>query len=207
MNTTKEQIITDLKTLDSRNFYKKYIVKSNNWYLSNVLNIPEENIVDAIDTFRDIVSTNLQVSFNSIMMVGSGKIGYSLSPSKNLKPFTLNPTDSIKSDIDIAIIASDIFEYFWKLFRKAYSLQNKHLYRYISRGIYRGYINDKSLKNINLCYSKWIDLSRNSNKNLQSQLYFRHEISYRIYRSWEDFEEYNLESIEELKNEVIKNEI
>ena len=172
MNTTKEQIITDLKTLDSRNFYKKYIVKSNNWYLSNVLNIPEENIVDAIDTFRDIVSTNLQVSFNSIMMVGSGKIGYSLSPSKNLKPFTLNPTDNIKSDIDIAIIASDIFEYFWKLFRKAYSLQNKHLYKYISRGIYRGYINDRNLKNINLCYSEWIDLSRNSNKNLQSQFIF-----------------------------------
>ena len=51
----------------------------------------------------------------------------------------------------------------------------------------------------------WKDISVSATKKLQQQMYFKHNISYRIYRSWEDFEEYTLESIHDLKSEVIRN--
>lgn len=199
------EIKKDLLSLDAKPFYKRYIVKSDNWYFRNVLEISDSSVIDAIDEFKDIVSTNINVSFNSVMMVGSGKIGYSLSPNKMLKPFKLDTDSENKSDIDIAIISSDIFDYFWKLYRKSYSIQNSYYYRYISREIYRGYINERNLNNIDQCRKEWSVLANKCNKMLRSKLFLRHEITYRIYRRWEDFEEYNLLAIEEIMNEVSVN--
>lgn len=202
---TLDDIKRDLSMLDTKEFYKQYIVKSDNWYFRNVLEVAENAIIDTIDDFRDIVSSNMGVSFNSVMMVGSGKIGYSLSPTKKFKQFELNEESKNKSDIDIAIISSDIFEYYWKLFRQSYSVQNNYLYKYISREIYRGYINERNLREIDACRKEWVCRANKCNRMLKNNLFLRHEITYRIYRSWEDFEEYNLTSIKLIQNEVNKN--
>lgn len=202
---TLDKIKQDLQTLNTKQFYKQYIVRSDNWYFHNVLEIPEKSVIDVIDEFRDIVSTNIGVSFNSVMMVGSGKIGYSLSPSKKFKKFEMDEESKNKSDIDIAIISEEIFEYFWKLFRQSYSVQNSYWYKFISREIYRGYINEKNLRQIDECRKEWIIRANKANRMLKSNLFLRHEITYRIYRRWEDFEEYNLSSIKIIQNEVNKN--
>lgn len=81
-----EEIKLDLNELDSKQFYMKYIVKSYNWYFSKVLNVSETELIQTIDEFKDIVSSGIGVSFNNVMMVGSGKLGYSLSPKKILNP-------------------------------------------------------------------------------------------------------------------------
>lgn len=205
MSSTLEQIKQDLIDYDSKQFYMKHIVRTDNWYFENVLNIPPEEIIKASDDFKMIVSEALGVSFNSVMMVGSGKIGYSLAPSKKFKSFTLNPTGENKSDIDIAVISQPIFEKFWKEFRLGYNVANKHAYRYISREIYRGYINERNINEVDRCRIIWRDISNASTRNLKQSLYFKHDISYRIYRSWEDFEDYNIETINELKMEVASN--
>ena len=67
----------------------KHIVRTENWYFENVLNIPPTDIIKAADDFKIIVSDALGVSYNSVMMVGSGKTGYSLSPSKKFKEFRI----------------------------------------------------------------------------------------------------------------------
>lgn len=59
---------------------------------------------------------------------------------------------------------------------------------------------------IDACRKQWQEISKKASKNLQQNLYFKHEINYRIYRSWEDFEEYNLQSISNLKFGGINNE-
>ncbi len=202
---TLEEIKQDLHTLNTKQFYKRYIVKSDNWYFRNVLGIPESSVIDVVDEFRDIVSSNIGVSFNSVMMVGSGKIGYSLSPTKKFKKFEIDEESKNKSDIDIAIISEEIFEHFWKMFRQSYSVQNSYWYRYISREIYRGYINEKNLRQIDACRKEWIICANKANRMLKSNLFLRHEITYRIYRRWEDFEEYNLSSIKIMQDEVNKN--
>lgn len=59
------------------------------------------------DSFRTEVGAALGVSPDDINIVGSGRFGLSLKPGKNLKRF------SDKSDIDVVIINSTLFDSFW----------------------------------------------------------------------------------------------
>lgn len=201
MAYTLEEIIRDLRELDARQIYLKYIVRSENWYFENILELPSDK---AMDEFKIIVADMLGVSYNSVLMVGSGKTGYSFSPDKKLKKFNVEPHGDNKSDIDIAIISSTIFEELWRAFREGYNVKNDYHYAYISRGIYRGYIDERNINTIAPCRKLWSSRRVAATKKLQQNMYFKHEIKYRIYRSWEDFEEYTLGSISQLKNEVIK---
>ena len=202
MSYTVDEIKRDLLECDEKQFFIKHIVRSDNWYFENILDIPKEKIVEAYDDFKIIVSEAMGVSYNGVMMVGSGKTGYSLSPKKQLKKFTEDPEGDDKSDIDIAIISMPIFDKLWKEFRKAYDVTNSVHYKHISREIYRGYINERNINLIDPCRIIWKDISLQSTKNLRQKMYFKHEINYRLYRSWEDFEEYNISSIKSLKQEV-----
>ncbi len=199
MSNILDELKNDLNTLTPREFYMKHIVKSYYWYFDNVLHIPKSDILSTIDEFKDIVSSSIGVSFNSVMMVGSGKIGYSLAPKKRFKAFEIDTNAKNKSDIDVAIISNDLFLYFWDIYRKSYSVKYEATYKHISREIYRGYINERNLREIDECRVKWNNLSAQSNKILRSKLYLKHEITYRIYRSWEDFEEYNIASLQDMK--------
>ena len=199
---TEEGIKNDLKTIDVRDFYMKYFLRADNWYFEKILNVDEKDILHAVDDFKMLVSNALDIGFNNVVMVGSGKIGFSLSPEKFLKPF-IDEGDN-KSDIDIAIISPQLFDRFWRLFRTSYSITNKKHYRYISRGIYRGYISDTDLRNIDACRIVWLELSNKATRNLQRSMYFKHEVHYRIYRDWKDLEEYHIQMIDQLKGEAIR---
>jgi hypothetical protein len=202
MEYTLENIKSDLQNLDVRQFYMKYIVKSDNWYFRNILGISDVDIIYAVDEFRDIVSSNIGVSFNSVMMVGSGKTGYSLSPRKDFKLFEKDTDSKNKSDIDIAIISNNFYEMFWGLFRRSYNVKYENIYTHVFREIYRGYINERNLVEIENCRKAWSEVSVKSTKLLRSKLYLKHDITYRIYRSWEDFEEYNISSLKKMKGKV-----
>lgn len=207
---TIEQIKYDLEVLSEKQFYTKYMIRSDNWYFENYLGKNPKDAVRLSDDYRLIVSESLGVSYNSVMMVGSGKIGYSLSPpnlehpeiSKTFLPF--NDDEKIRkiSDIDIAIISSDIFSHYWKKFRNSFKPQYKNLYAHLYQEIYRGYINERNIQDVDGCRKEWNETAVQSKKKLHGELYFRHEVSYRIYRSWEDFEEYNIQNIKKLQREV-----
>lgn len=205
MSYSIETIKEDIKTLCEREFYLKYIVRSDNWYFENVLGYSKEKLVGIADDFRMTISEELGISFNCIMIVGSSKIGYSLSPNKLFLPFSVDGADRDASDIDVAIISSDIFEKFWKLFRINYSTKYSYLYRGagtksgIFCEVYRGYINEKSITSIGECRKPWLDLCGESKMILRDKLFIKNEVTYRIYRSWEDFEEYNLKNISKIK--------
>ncbi|MHC5914831.1 MAG: hypothetical protein ACYTXE_28435 [Nostoc sp.] len=53
------------------------------------------------------IATHFKEHFESVHMVGSGKLGFSIAPKKLWRPFC------DESDIDIAIISRTIFERFW----------------------------------------------------------------------------------------------
>ena len=84
---TQDILKEDLLTLDPKAFYLKHIVKSHNWYFSDYLHFAPDEIVDKMDFFKEVVSTNLGINFHSMQIVGSAKTGYSLSPKKVLQPF------------------------------------------------------------------------------------------------------------------------
>ena len=139
----------DLMTLEPEEFYFKHIVKSRNWYFSEYLHIPPEEIVDKMDYFKEIVSIKLGISFHSLQIVGSAKVGYSLSPNKLFKPFHDEEPNTPSSDIDIAIVSERLYQHFWDEARKSKKLKyNTRYYDRITKSIYRGYINEKDLLKI-----------------------------------------------------------
>lgn len=205
MAYTLEQIKRDVANGDSRQFYLKYIVRSDNWYFENVLKYSTTEIIKISDDFRMTVSESLGISFNSIMIVGSSKIGYSLSPTEKMfLPFSIDGDKREMSDIDVAIISSELFMKFWWLFRKAYSSKYSYFYKDIYNEIYRGYINEKYINRVDECRKEWSEIASASKKKLSDQLFMKHEITYRIYRSWEDFEEYNLKNIEKIRIKMLE---
>lgn len=85
------EIQDDLKQLTEKQFYTKHIIRSDNWYFESYMGKSPEAVIHLIDDYRLIISESFGVSFNSVMMVGSGKLGYSMSPpaesSQNRKCF------------------------------------------------------------------------------------------------------------------------
>lgn len=199
----KDCVKDDLINIEIQEFYLKYLLRSDNWYFEKILGVEEKNIIHTVDDFKMLVSQAFDIAFNNVVMVGSAKLGFSIAPEKFLRDFKIDGDNS--SDIDIAIISPQLFDYFWRLFRKSYSITNKYFYKYITRSIYRGYISDIDLKRIDGCREIWIKNSRICTKSLQQRMYFQHEIHYRIYRDWKDLEEYHIQSLEQLKEELKSN--
>ena len=197
--TNDEMIRNDLLTMSTYDFYLKHIVKSRNWYFSDYLCVPQNEIIDKMDFFKEIVSSNLKINFHSLQMVGSAKTGYSLSPKKVLRPFHNEDTINESSDIDIAIISEKLFSEFWTKLRQTQGLHYQHYYRYITSSIFRGYINDKNIQKIDGLREEWDEMVAPINMALQDKLRFEHPITYRIYRSWEDLEEYQMLGIAKAK--------
>lgn len=201
----QEMLRTDLQSLDPKEFYMKHIVKSHNWYFSDYLHVPPDEIVDRMDHFKEIVSSNLGINFHNVQMVGSAKTGYSLSPQKLLCPFHDEVPGTPSSDIDIAIISEHLYQKFWSELRGIKGLWHKYYYNHLTESIFRGYINDGDLQKIRGINKEWDDLVRPINVLLQDQLGFIHPITYRLYRSWDDLEEYQLISISKAKTSLEEN--
>lgn len=216
MTRTREIITKDIKALSDKTFFEKYIVQSENWYLENVLGHAHEEVPSITTRFREIVSKEINVPQESIMIVGSSQIGFSLSPDpqKTLRPFCVDGKERKASDIDVAIISSKDYERFWKLFRKHYSWDNRRFYRASDESgsgiyceVYRGFINEKNVLHIDGCVKPWMDFCGDSKRKLQDHLFIQNQITYRVYRRWGDFEEYNLKNINKIKEILIKNEL
>lgn len=109
----EEMLKADLLSLEPKDFYFKHIVKSHNWYFSDYLHFEPTELVDRMDCFKEIVSKRLGVNFHNIQIVGSAKVGYSLSPAKLFTPFHDERPDKPSSDIDIAIISDRLYQKFW----------------------------------------------------------------------------------------------
>ena len=196
----QEILREDLLSLEPKDFYMKHIVKSHNWYFSDYLRFSQDEIVDKMDHFKEIVSTLLSVNFHNVQIVGSAKVGYSLSPSKLFSPFHDECPDKPSSDIDIAIISEQLYKRFWDELRGAKKIRYKQAYyNHLTESIFRGYINEKDLMKVDGLCDEWESLIRPINVVLQDTLGFVHPITYRVYRSWEDLEEYQLIGITKAK--------
>lgn len=190
----------ELMELEVRQFYTKYIVKTENWYFSTFMNFDDGAMLEAVDRFKEIVSEKLSINFHSAHIVGSAKLGYSLSPRKPFSPFKETGTNSSKpSDIDIAIISDKLFNKFWQHLRQAFKPQQKKYYTRLSYTIFRGYIDEDDISSIAVVYNEWNNLFSPITRSLQDEWSIVHKITYRLYRSWEDLEQYQIHGLNQLK--------
>ena len=186
----------DLISLSPKDFYVKHILKSRNWYFSEYLHTPDREMLDKIDQFKELVSSSFAISFHSVQMVGSAKVGYSLSDKKILKPFHEESADSESSDIDIAIVSERLYNKYWDKLRNVENVYlNEVYYRNLSKSIFKGFINEKDMLHFKETKKDWISIIHTLNKKLQDDLSFVHPITYRIYRYWDDLEDYQVYSI------------
>lgn len=198
----RELLMHDLRYLEPKQFYLKYIVKSHNWYFAEYLKIPAGELIDKMDYFKEIVSSNLSISFHSLQIVGSAKIGYSLSPQKLLTPFHDGTSKEPSSDIDIAIVSERLYQMFWDKLRHVKGLWNQRYYDQLTKSIFRGYINDKDLIKIDGIREEWTEMTSPINVELQDKLGFVHPITYRLYRYWDDLEDYQMYGISKAKKKL-----
>lgn len=199
----------DLREMEPRDFYVKHILKTKNWYFSQFKNLQGDAFIEEIDYFREIISNKLKISFHSAKIVGSAKLGYSLSPNHPFRPFIVSAQATETSDIDIAIISAKMFESWWEEIRKTrelYRRRNEDLYCRTAKSIYRGYINEKTMYNFSGLRQHWKDVIGPVTVALQDKMSIEHPISYRIYRSWEDIQDYQIYSIFLAKKEIEKND-
>ena len=201
-----EVLKKDLLSLSPKDFYVKHILKSRNWYFSEYLHIPDTEIIDKIDLFKEIVSCNFGISFHSVQLVGSAKVGYSLSENKILKPFHEETADSESSDIDIAIVSERLFTQIWDQLRDIKNVYlNGFYYKNLSKSIFKGFVNEKDLLRFEEIKKHWCGIIDYSNIKLQDELSFIHPITYRIYRYWDDLEDYQVYSISKASKKLKEN--
>lgn len=187
---TIDEVKNDFNTTTPEQIYNKYILNKDTWYfkLNDYKN--EEKILDIIyNTFGE------DYNISDIKFVGSAKTKYSFSPSKEFKEF-----DTSKgSDLDIVIISEELFNKIWRLFREGYTAKHHYIYKIISLAIYRGYIDERNIIEVNKPRIEWNKLIGNFNKEIQAKYLVNEEINFRIYRNYNDFKEYNIQSIKKLK--------
>ena len=189
---TKAEFEEILLTQRAEEICRTYIFSSDIWLLN------QGKFPDPISTYDEIkafFAKKLKVSNLNIAIVGSSKMGFSLNPKNPLRDF-----NSEDSDIDLAIVSSDLFGRLWEDFLKIF----------YSSDIFVGHWYRKAI------FQKYIWLTKNDNfpsediKKLQKQMgeskrdffatfQIANEINYRIYESWEAAEAYHIWSMEKLK--------
>lgn len=170
MNTL-EKVKSDIRILNSEEFFNKYFINDDYWYFENVLHYSNDDLILKIKEFKKLISDEFHTLSSLVFLVGSAKLGFSLSPPKNnlaSKLFQTFRLDGEKpSDLDIAIISEPLFNMYWDTYRNAkYHLRYEVVFGYICRETYRGFINSKNLCEIDEGRKLW----NNFIKNLMKQI-------------------------------------
>ncbi len=92
----------DLYILEPQQVFRKYIVDGECCIFENNIQMK----------LREEISNKYSLDYNSIIIVGSSKLGFSIKPKRRFQPFNDD------SDIDIAIISKNLFEQIWERVHK-----------------------------------------------------------------------------------------
>jgi hypothetical protein len=178
----------DLKKLNSLQIVRKYIFNGG---------------CHAIDDaqyyeLKHKICEHFEIEFNDIVLVGSGKLGFSIKPSRRYGDF------NDESDIDIALVSPLLFRKVWEeayLYKKsgAYWPKSKEFFEFLSQGWIRP---DKLPLAVTFKFTNyWWDFF---NRISASQEFGPYKIRAGLYNSWFFLQEYQKICIEECINESKK---
>ena len=157
--------------------------------------------------FREQVAADLGINERELVVVGSGRLGYSLKPGNNLKAFT------DRSDIDVVVVNARLFDELWMAFLSAVYPRHpatRHLGGWISdrrSEIYTGYISPRDIqidsriygiraKPVNQFRLHWFTTLKKASQHPPR----RHsDVKARLYRTWRHAELYHSHSLTQLR--------
>lgn len=163
--------------------------------------IPTVESIKKYDSFKISVANLLGVHKNDVNIFGSAKIGYSLNPEKELKDFNED------SDIDIAIVSSNIYRTFRDAYlEEFYSGRFKYYkHKQVTSAIFRKFIIFDGFSEKNSEYRNWLEKTGEFEAIIQLEYELNNEINYRIFETWDAVEYYYKKSINECKVKFCEN--
>lgn len=118
-----EEFKADLICLSSIQMIRKYILGGSCRILND----------DQHFRLKEQICEHFTVDYNSVILVGSGKLGFSIKAEKRFQSFGED------SDIDVAVVSTELFQKVWEeayLYKKggAYWPKSKQFFNYLSQG-------------------------------------------------------------------------
>ena len=186
---------------DIRDVYQRYLLGHDVWLFREHLN--SKNHAQTYDDFKLYMSKELGLHVNNIAIVGSAKLGFSLSPSKNYSRFRDQPDENNqKSDIDLVVVSQSLFNKSWQAFLSLHLRTYLPVYAPIAKNIFKGFVSLKEIDTRDEFFDEWSRKVEPLKKDLQTIFNIPHEINYRIYDSWESVENYHILGLKALKTEL-----
>lgn len=191
----KELFIDACKTLKPDIIVQKHIIEDETYFFTHIRNGEE------FDFKKDIASI-LGVHIRDIVIVGSGKLGFSLKPDKADEGLYLfkDFDSSKKSDLDVGVISSELFD---KEMRNLYDYMGFHKSIWDTRNDFAKYTLKGRIAIRFLPQSfKLTDEIRNAVEKYK--MIYGREINIEIYKSWHYFETYHRENIKNIQVNLYK---
>ncbi len=145
---------------------------------------------------KSIVAQKFGLNPQDVVMVGSAKLGFSISPLKRWQLF------HGESDIDMVIISSEIFDRFWKeLYNFNIKLtyrtekEEKQYYRFLDY-FFKGWLRPDVFPFSYVGRKGWLDFF----KSISYGEFGDHKITGAVFRDWGFYEAYHTSNIREIRN-------
>ena len=145
---------------------------------------------------KQTIAQEFGLNPQNVIMIGSAKLGFSISPLKRWQPF------HDESDIDIVIISPGIFDRFWKeLYDFNIKLmdrteeEEKRYYRFLDY-FFRGWLRPDVFPFSYVGRKEWLDFF----KSISYGEFGDHKIAGAVFRDWDFYEAYHTSNIREIRN-------
>lgn len=187
---------------------QKYIIDSNSYFFNET-----QQKIDEFDFKKDIAQT-LNVHVRDIIIVGSGKLGFSLKPTitkKNKTYYNFREFDfkwkrnnlNSKSDLDVAIISSELFDrQFINLYNESSYYREEYVKEWGERPAFAKYLLKGRLAT-RFLPSKFKLSDEIKEVQEKYQRLFGREINIEIYKSWYFFETYHINNLNSINLNLI----
>lgn len=159
--------------------------------------------------FKKDIATILQVHIRDIVIVGSGKLGFSLKPDDSNEGLFLfkkfdykfnNNLSQEKSDLDIAIVSSLLFD---KELKNLYDHTNYYKSTWKDRNVFAKYVLKGRLA-IRFLPNDFQLTKGVINVQEKYQREYDRKVNIEIYKSWHFFETYHQENIKHIQINLLK---
>lgn len=186
VQTRIDSFKTDLRTKPTPYMIRKYTTFGEAFIVER----------DKYFDLRSDISDHFLIHPSEVLMVGSGKLGFSIKPSKRYIPF------GEESDIDMAIVSPDLFDRVWKQsleYSLSGALWGRESSDIFKKYLFRGWIRPDKLP-VTPEFKETQDWWEYF--NLLTNLHGIAKITGGLYRSWYHFELYQSRAIVGCKQDM-----
>lgn len=173
-------------------FCRSHLFDGQAWVFSPVSGL---ETAGSYHDFRVSVANAVNTNPNNVAIIGSAKYGFSMSPSKAMRPF------GEKSDVDVVIVSQELFETVWADIRTAIYNGYSHLKNMHSNQIILRFVVLESEQRYSTSYlrntAKIVE-SLAGKLNLETRI--QRPFKFRIYGSWSDVELYHSDGVSKLRD-------